>query len=476
MSSAAAPDTPRLDMRTKFFYGLGSVSFGVKDNGFSYLLLLFYNQVVGLPATSVGFALMIALLIDACIDPLIGQVSDNLRTPWGRRHPLMYAAAAPIALTYAAVWNPPHWDHHLLYIYLIACAVGVRALVSLYEVPSSALSAELTTHYDERSVLLSYRYFFGWVGGLTIQVVAFKVFLKPDALHKIGQLNPVGYAHYGVAAAVVMFVAMLVSSVGTHHRIPTLREAPPRRRLTLAQTLGEVRQTLNNRSFAFLMISSLASALIIGIGAALNPYFNTYFWGLTSDQIANLTGAVFLAAFMALAIGPRIARRLGKRSTSISFFVLAVAVGISPLLLRLAGLMPPNHSPALFWTIVCTSIIAVTCSIVATTMGGAMIADVVEEAELTTGRRSEGPFFAASTFVNKAISGFGVMGASVLIQVIGLKPGASPASVPPEVLRNLALVYSPLAITLYGAAIVLLLGYRITRESHRETLRKLAEA
>lgn len=53
-AAIAAPE--RLDRRTKLFYGFGSVSFGVEDNGLSYLLLLFYNQVVGLAAPLVGLA------------------------------------------------------------------------------------------------------------------------------------------------------------------------------------------------------------------------------------------------------------------------------------------------------------------------------------------------------------------------------------------------------------------------------------
>jgi len=464
-----------LDWPTKLFYGLGSVSFGVKDNGFSYLLLLFYNQVMGLPATLVGMALMIALLIDACIDPIIGEISDNLRTRWGRRHPFLYGAAAPIALAYAAVWNPPHWSHAALFGYLIVCAVGVRALVSLYEVPSAALAAELTDHYDERSVLLSYRSFFAWIGGLSIQLLAFTVLLKPDATHKVGQLNPAGYVHYGTIAAAVMFVCMLASAAGTHHCIPSLKQPPPRRHLTFAQAFGEARQTLSNRSFLFLLVSTLASALMIGIAASLNQYFNTYFWGLTSRQIAGLTAGVFMSAFLALFLGPLVARRLGKRTTTMALFVGAVTIGIAPLMLRLAGLMPLNHTPALYWTIFTTSVTGVTLAIISLTMGGAMIADVVEEAELTTGRRSEGLFFAASTFVSKSVSGFGVLGASILIQLIGLKPGADPATVPAGVLRHLALLYCPLAITLYGTALLLLFGYKITRASHQDTLRRLAE-
>jgi Na+/melibiose symporter-like transporter len=464
----------RLDFPTKLFYGFGSVAFGVKDNGFSYLLLLFYNQVMGLPATLVGLALMIALVFDAVIDPMIGQFSDNLRTRWGRRHPLMYAAALPMAVLYVALWNPPHWDHQSLFFYLLALAISIRAVVSFYEVPSSALAAEFSTGYDERSVMLSYRYFFAWVGGLAIQFLAFAVLLTPDATHKIGQLNPVGYGRYGLVAAGVIFVSILVSTAGTHKQIPYLKAPPPRRRLTPAQVIGEMRESLSNRSFLFLLAAAVAGAMAAGLGASLNGYFNTFFWGFTAKQISLLTLGVFLSAILALTAAPAISRRFGKRTTSITMTVLSTAIGLSPLLLRVLGLMPPNGSDLLFGIIVATSIIGTTFIIVAQTMGSSMIADVVEAAELKTGRRSEGLFFAASAFVAKAVSGFGILAASALIEAIHLKAGSNPATISPEVTRNLALVYAPSIIALHAVGLTLLLGYKINRSTHQETLRQLA--
>ncbi len=68
--AVAAPGKPSL--WTKFSYGFGSVAFGVKDNGFSYFLLLFYSQVVGVDARLVGLALTVALMIDALSDPVVG--------------------------------------------------------------------------------------------------------------------------------------------------------------------------------------------------------------------------------------------------------------------------------------------------------------------------------------------------------------------------------------------------------------------
>ncbi|MGZ5937174.1 MAG: MFS transporter, partial [Rhizomicrobium sp.] len=112
-------------LRTRLTYGFGSVAFGVKDQGFSYFLLFFYNQVIGLPSIWVSGAIAIALFFDAFADPIVGQISDNLRSRWGRRHPFMYASAIPVAVAYFFLWNPPHWSNGALFYYLIALAIIV---------------------------------------------------------------------------------------------------------------------------------------------------------------------------------------------------------------------------------------------------------------------------------------------------------------------------------------------------------------
>jgi GPH family glycoside/pentoside/hexuronide:cation symporter len=472
-TAAATATTAPLDLRTKLFYGFGSVAFGVKDNGFSYMLLLYYNQVVGLSAPLVGLALMFALVVDAVVDPLIGQVSDNLRTRFGRRHPFMYAAALPVAVSYLALWNPPHWGQQQLFAYLVVTAVVIRVFISFYEVPSSALSAELTTNYDERTTLLSYRYFFGWVGGLTMNFLAFAVLLAPDATHKFGQLNPVGYSKYGLIASVVMFFAILISAAGTQRRAAGLN-IPARRHLPLRQAARELVETVSNRSFLFLLFSGIFGAMAGGLGASLNGYFNTFFWEFTARQISIFTAGVYLSAIIALGTAPILSRRYGKRPVAMSFTALAIAVGVGPLGLRLLGLFPPNHSLALVVIIFFTSVISTAFGIVAATMGSSMIADVVEPSELRTKRRSEGVFFAASAFVGKAVSGFGILGASMVVAFIHLKATSDPSTVAPSVVRHLGEVYIPLIIGLQACAIALLLGYKITRASHQETLTSLA--
>eukprot|EP01136_Pigoraptor_vietnamica_P043333 Opistho-1_new@18601 len=180
-SSAAVAEVP-LRRSTRFFYGLGGVALGLKDNGFSYLLLIYYNQVVGLAAAKVGLAIMIALVIDAMIDPLIGQLSDNLHSRWGRRHPFMYLSAIPVAVTYLMIWMPPSgWSENALFAYLVFTALLVRTFLAMFEIPSAALAPELTTDYHGRTKLMAFRALFIWYGALIMTLLTFQVFLKPSA-------------------------------------------------------------------------------------------------------------------------------------------------------------------------------------------------------------------------------------------------------------------------------------------------------
>ena len=112
----------KLSLSTKFFYGFGSISFGIKNNGFSYFVLFVYSSVLGLPAWMAGLALNLVLIADAITDPLVGYYSDRLGSKWGRRHPFMYAAAIPVTISFYFLWSPPDNLTNLqLFLYLLIC-------------------------------------------------------------------------------------------------------------------------------------------------------------------------------------------------------------------------------------------------------------------------------------------------------------------------------------------------------------------
>ena len=474
-AGAGQPPVVRAGLGTRLIYGFGSIAFGVKDNGFQTILLIFYNQVVGLPAAMVGLAIMIALVSDAIMDPIIGQWSDNVRSRWGRRHPFMYASAIPLGLSYLLLWNPPHTSQGLQFLYLVVTAIIVRTFISVYEAPSSALGPELTTDYAERTSLVAYRSAFAWLGGLAMYFLAFTVLLKPDATHKIGQLNPVGYAHYGMVAGAVMVGAILISALGTHGRIKTLT-LPPARKASFGTLLRETGETLKHRSFLMLLVSILFSSAATGVAFSMSVYFYTYVWALSAVQISIFAIVNLASAMIAISLASQLSKR-NKRNATIWLFVIGLAISTTPLSLRLLGVFPPNGSPILFPLLISFGLVGLSPIIAAVTLGISMIADVVEDSQLRTGRRSEGLFFSAASFTQKAVSGLGIFISGAILSFVHFPANAGRGgTVDPAIIRHLALVYLPTVVLGYLIAGAWLLGYRITRESHEANLLLLAEA
>jgi len=469
----AAGARPRIGLPTKIAYGFGSGAYGVKDSGFKSFLLLFYNQVIGLSAASVGLAILIAMLIDSLLDPIIGHVTDNWRGGWGRRHPMMYASAIPAALSFLLLWNPPAWSDGALLLYLIVVAVIARTCITLYEIPSAAMVAELTEDYDERTSILGYRYFFGWWGGLALAVLMFMVFLRPSPEYPVGQLNRDGYVLYGYAGAALMAFSIFVSAWGTHRFIPWMRKAPAKTAMTVAGEFRKMAQAVNNRSLLLMLGVGLFMAAAQGVVFALAFYWGVYFWGLNSAEMVILILDGFIAASIALFLAPRVGRRYGKRVAACVLLAASIVVGFLPFLLRFAGFFPDNGSPYVVPLLFLDGIVRTSFGITCTILVASMIADVVEDSELKTGRRNEGLFFAAMSLVQKAVSGIGTLVASLLLALVGFPQKADPATIDPEIVRNLALVYMPTVACLYGVAIVFILSYRITRQTHADNLARL---
>ncbi len=178
IEASAGPSGEGLSLATRLAYGIGAAAYGAKLQLFG-LLLLFYNQLMGLPAATVSFVLAVSVVVDAIWDPIVGQLSDNTRSRLGRRHPYLYAVAIPLAVAFALLWRPPAGSSQAeLVIWLAVFAIASRLLVSVHEIPSTALLPELARGYNARTSLLGYRYFFGTVGAAISIVLGFGVFLR----------------------------------------------------------------------------------------------------------------------------------------------------------------------------------------------------------------------------------------------------------------------------------------------------------
>jgi glycoside/pentoside/hexuronide:cation symporter, GPH family len=475
LSEAVSP--PRLGLATKISYGLGSVAQGVGGVALSTTVINYYLiRVVGLRPAVVGLVILISLVIDAVLDPAIGRWSDTFRSRWGRRHPFMYFSAVPISLAIIFLWRQPHGlPTAAMPIYVLVMLVVLRLAGGFYQIPSDALAPELAPDYHERTSLISWRWFFGLFGLVLISGLLNGVFLRRDAAHPLGQNDPAGYANFGIAAAIIVFVSIIVSAAATQRYIPYLKPAPERRQ-TAGQSIREIVQILSNPSLLALLASGLVGGVAGGIQMSLNGFMSYYFWGLTPQVIFLMTVAAAPAGILGVVAAPILSRLLDKKRTMITVFLMSIFTGVIPVALRLLGLMPPNGSPLIPVILSADLFVAGTLAVVGFVIISSMVADVVEDAAVRTGVRSEGLLFAANGLVPKITGGLGGLAGAMMLEFVHFPVGAQHGVVDivdPAIMRNLALISLPVGAVLNLIAVGVLSFYRIDRSSHEANLEAL---
>lgn len=452
--------TGKVPLRLKLINGFGTVAFGIKDVGFLYFLLPFYNLVLGVEAWIVSLALATALVIDGFVDPLIGHLSDRTYTRWGRRLPWLYIAPIPLALVWVLLWSPPlagvpgFWE-------IVALTACVRILLSACEVPSISLVPEITDDYDERTTMFRFRFLAGWLGGLFMMVMAYSVFLPtPEA-----QLQPSGYAAYGAFGAVMMAIAVIGSAAGQHslvaRRPPT---APPQ--FSLGHAFGEIFDAFRERAFVIFALGALAAYIGQGLTFSMTTYVNLYVWQF--NDIAFQILPMVLASsviFMFLLVGP-LHKRFGKPNSAAGGALVGMVFQFSPYLLLLAGLWPQPGSTASTALLLCLMVIGNTAGIVALISSTSMVAEIIEAFEERTGKRAEGTFYSGNWLVQKCASAGGLLLSGMIIQTLGIEQGTPQDAISPQIVTQLALAFMVVGVILGLIAAFWLMRFPITREQH----------
>lgn len=445
-STTASKD--KVPLQIKLGYGFGSVAYGIKDNGFAFFLLFYYNQVLGLDATLVGTALVLALFADACFDPVVGHLSDNTKSRLGKRHPWLYAASVPIAAAWLLLWHPPEMSDSLTFAYLLSTAIAVRFTLSMYEVPSLALLPNLTADPHERTSIMRYRFLFGWSSGLTLLALAFGYFLANTPQYPDGQLNPSGYSSYAILGAGLMLLATLVSAIATHRPIIDDYNSDERLRRTNSG-VGEIWQSFSYRPFARLLLVSFFAYANQGVIFALTLYMFRYLWELPESAFLIYSLCLFFGVVLAFVIVSPISRRIGKPKAASWLVIFSIAIGTAPYWLRAVELFPENGSAFLIPLLFVLAITGIGLGIASAILGMSMMADISSMYEADTGKKSEGIFSAGMWFMQKLVGGIGLFLAGAVIALAGLPEGAAPGTVAPAIVSNFNLLYVSL-VTLLG--------------------------
>jgi Na+/melibiose symporter-like transporter len=455
---------PRLGVLPKFWFGFGQAAEGMKNSAFGAFLMLFYSQVLGLPGWLAGLALLISLVLDAISDPLAGSLSDSHENRLGRRHPFMYAAALPMAITFWLSFSPieglGQWG---LFAWMLLSVSLARQAMTLYHVPHLALGAELSDDYHERTAVVAYRLFFGLLGGVGLILVCRQVFLLPSEAYPNGELNPANYPPMGLWVGLAMGLVILLSAVGTHSRIPYLprpgRNVP---RFTLGRMVREMREALSNHSFRSLFLGTLVFFVARGVDGALGIYMGTFFWRLETGQVLliPLAGAVGIA--VGTPIWSVIARRYDKRSVfMLGVWWFSIPTFLLPVL-KIVGFYPPHESPLYAWLIYGFVVFAAFGAASSLMTSGSMMADIADEHEFNVGRRQEGIFFGALSFSGKAAVGLGSGIAGAGLTLIRFPTQVKPDEVSPETVLELGILAGPGVAILMLIGILLMSRYRLT--------------
>ena len=453
----------------KWSYAIGNMPFAVKDAAFVNFVVFYYTQVQGLSGSLTGLAMFIAISWDAISDPIVGSWSDTFRSRWGRRHPLLVAGGLPTALLFIALFAPPSGLTEVgIFAWLAGTSILLRTFITIYFIPYSAMGAELSSDYDERTVIAKARVTMAWLAGMLLPAIAF-TFIFQSQGDTDGRLLAANYTVYGIVSALVAGATVLFCVWGTRTVIPRLPSASDQGTGSLLkQTLSDFRTAFSNYNFRISIGSNLAFGMAAGVYSTLALYMGTYFWEFQPAQLAGLVVPMAAATLLAFSVLNRLGRRYDK-PTLLKLACLGIALNSFWFTgARLMGILPDNDHPliyALQWlntgigvfTIVALQIISVS-----------LIADILDEHELATGKRQEGVFFAAGTFVGKATTGVGALLAGIVIDIAGILPGSAPGEISSRSLGILGWFMICITVALSLVAFFFASRIRLSRADHEQ--------
>lgn len=449
---------------TKFAYAIGAAAesgIGMAFNAFNFL---FYTTVLGMSGTLAGLAVTIALVFDAISDPLVGSISDQWRSPLGRRHPFLYSAPIPMALFFVAIYSPPtSLSEPALFVWFTTFTILLRTAQTLYQVPHLALGAEITTDYRERSVLMSWNTACSIVGTFGVYYLAWTWFGTLEE----GTADRDGYRVMAVAIGLFAITTVLASAWFTRDQIPRLSQpSAGERRFGLRTLFSEMRECLRVRNFRVLVYGIFFLSATLGLHETLSSHINLYFWELSPDEIRFMIVGAPIGLVLASTLTPPFHARYGKRNGLIAGILgMSGAIAI-PIGLRLVSVFPETGSALVFPILCVAKGISYCMSAVMLISIASTLADVTDEHELETGRRQEGIFFAARSFFGKLTSGLGHLLAGIGIDLIDFPTHAAPGALAPEIVSQFGFFAGPLTVVPAILSVFFYLQYDIDERRH----------
>lgn len=471
-ANCGAPSSAPIALKTKMFYGSGQAVDAIVQAGVNTFLLFYLTAIHGLSGSAAGAIFLLSLVVDGLLDPFIGRSSDNWRSSWGRRLPFMVAAPIPIALALGLMFSiPTGFSATAVFGAVLFLNVVVRVGLSIFALPHSALTAELTSDYSERSVISAFRAIFIVIGTAAALLPAFAIiFAEPRGLETLS-----GYPWLGLwlGSIVIAFSAACVLGIArTAAALPT----PERTGQEHGESFfGELRQLGRNKSFVYLFVAAVLVLAGQGASSALNLHAFRFFWKLPTDLIQApllLLPAGMLIGTIAASL---MLKRIEKRNGLIAAVLVAGLYPIITTFLAIAGIVQPGSTAGIA-VVMIYGLVAGACGATCFVCFYSMIADAVDEHDDLFGVRREALYAAALMIGVKAATGIGAFLAGLGLQIIGfvLAGSDSSASLPADTTEKLGILWGPVSATIVLAALPFLFLYKVDRVHHAEILSRIA--
>jgi GPH family glycoside/pentoside/hexuronide:cation symporter len=451
---------PQVPVGEKMSWAAGSVADQFMTNGLNNLALPIYNISLGLSPVLIGWALFIPRIFDAVTDPVMGNISDNTRSRWGRRRLYVFFGGLGCAVCFALVWTPPTaFGDVPLFVYFLGISILYYVAYTVFAIPRQALGFELSTEYNERTTIFAMQAIFASAAGFALpwlyKLSFHPIFAGPE------KNEVIGVRWVGLISAVLIIATALPGALFTRER----REGQAQPRISLFRA---ARMTLKNRAFLIITLVVVCILVAVFLAGPMNIYINIYYVCGGDEELGAYWGgwAGTAQAGLGILAAPFIAwvsRFLGKRYTMVCGIALAIVGYFATWWL---------FDPERPWLQVFFMFMLQPGLMAVWVLSGSILADICDVDELEHGLRREGMFGAAYTFITKAASSFIPVLAGMILVWAGYQEDVA---VSPETITNLRILFIVIPVALLSVALYLAWLFPITEEVARATRARLDE-
>jgi GPH family glycoside/pentoside/hexuronide:cation symporter len=422
----------------------------------SFFLLYFFTDVARLNPFLVGIILAISKIWDAINDPIIGMLSDRIHTPWGRRRPWFLFGAIPFGITFFLLFLVPLWGDIGKFLYYVVVSLVLDLAFTVVQVPYTALTPELTSDYDERTTLNSFRFAFSITAGL---IAAFFHPLIVDAVKPVYG-EQMGYMVSALIWAIVVTVPFFFAFWGTYELHTPEEEAP-------MPFVAGMKATFGNVAFRYVTGIYLLSWMVVQTVSTLVIFYLTY-WLRRPEQTPFVLLAVQGSSLVFLFVWTWASKRIGKKGVYYLGMVWWIAVSFLLFIVQ-----PSWPSSAIIIIAVLAGIGVATAYLVP----WSMLPDVIELDELRTGRRREGAFYGFFVLLQKLGLALGLGLVSLTLGLAGyITPPVgitTPIVQPASALLAIRIMIGPIPAVILAAGVFLVYKFPISKADHQAMVREL---